>query len=59
MIIQLDRVQKVALLKMIKTGFINTDAIPELKAALQAREPARILTMQEAKELIQELNTNH
>lgn len=59
MILNIDRALKLELLKALKAGQLDTDRIPELKQALQAREPARILTKQEAKELINQLESKH
>ncbi len=59
MILNIDRTLKLELLKALKAGQLDTDRIPELKQALDIREPARVLTKGEARDLIHELNTNH
>lgn len=51
--IKLTQQQKIELLKAVKTGYLDTAIIPEL----HLREPARLLTKAEAKELMNDLET--
>lgn len=45
--IKLTKDQKVELLKAVQSGFLDTEIIPEL----HLREPARVLTREEARQL--------
>lgn len=56
--INLDKSDKIELLKALKTGVLDTDTIPELAKVMKLHEPARILTKEEARELLQELESN-
>lgn len=53
--VKIEKQEKAALLKALKDGFIETDNIPALKAVLDNSAPARILTKEEAKELIKQV----
>lgn len=53
--IKIERKEKIALLKALKDGFLETDNIPELKVVLDNAQPARILTKQEAKEYLSQI----
>ncbi len=55
MIIRINRDEKIVLLKALKDGFIDTDKIPALKKLVDEREPARFLTKQEARELLNKI----
>ena len=50
MIIEINKAEKVQLLKALQLGFIDTDKIPALKTELDKAKPARILTKEESKE---------
>lgn len=50
--IKLTKIQKIELLKAVQSGFFDTEIIPEL----HLREPARLLTKQEARQLWDDLD---
>lgn len=49
--IQINKLQKIELLRAIKTGVFNTETFPELIGL----EPARTLTKEEAKEYLDQI----
>ncbi|GAB6013379.1 hypothetical protein [Viscerimonas tarda] len=53
--IKIEREEKIVLLKALKDGFLDTDMIPELKKVLDLAQPARVLTRQEAKEYLNQI----
>lgn len=55
MIIEINKAEKVQLLKALQLGFIDTDKIPALKTELDKAQPARILTKEESKEFINQI----
>jgi hypothetical protein len=59
MIIKIDRDTKIRLLQAMKDGYMDTANIPVLDEIVAVREPARILTRKEARELLQELEKEY
>lgn len=53
--IKIEREEKIVLLNALKDGFLDTDNIPELKKILDNAQPARILTKQEVKEYLNQI----
>jgi hypothetical protein len=54
--IQINRAEKLELLKACQTGVLDTDKIPELKKMIDLRQPAKLLTREQAKEFMEEIN---
>jgi hypothetical protein len=52
---EIKRAEKLELLKAIQTGVMDTDRIPALKTELDKAKPARILTKEESKEFINQI----
>jgi hypothetical protein len=50
---------KKALLRALQSGILNTDEIPELRALVELREPARILSKEEATDLLKTLENEY
>jgi hypothetical protein len=59
MIVKIDRETKIELLKALKIGYLDTANIPELNKIIMTREPARVLTKQEARELWQSMENEY
>lgn len=53
--IKIEREEKIVLLQALKDGFLDTDNLPELKKVLDLAKPARILTKEEAQELLKDI----
>jgi hypothetical protein len=54
--IQINRAEKLELLKACQTGVLDTDKIPELKKMIDLRQPAKLLTREQAKEFMEEIH---
>lgn len=59
MIIHVDRKTKIELLNAMKVGYFDTEKIPTLDEIVAERQPARVLTIKEMKELWQELEKGY
>lgn len=57
--IKIDRVEKIEILKALKSGCLDTDKIPAIKKVLDNAQPARVLTKKEAAELIKTLENEY
>ena len=57
--IPIDRKLKVELLNSLKRGYLETENIEVLNKLVIEREPARVLTKQEAKELWEQLEKDY
>lgn len=57
--IEIDKKLAVTLLKAVKRGHLDTSEIPELQRELDLRRPGRVLSIQEIKELIDELENEY
>jgi hypothetical protein len=56
--IQLKKSDKIELLKAIGTGYLDTEKIPELDIIIKEREPAKLLSKEEARQFIIDLNNS-
>lgn len=57
--IEINRAEKLELLNALQSGILDTDKIPALKTIIDNAKPARILSKQEAKELLKDIENNY